>query len=338
MPDIEASHLPLSPGSEGNAVVDLSSRLVTLGLIDRARRVFDTELGGAVTTFQRSRRLHANGECDQTTWASLVEAGFKLGDRLLYRTSPMMRGDDVAELQLRLGGLGFDAGRVDGIFGPATEDAVTDFQQNVGLIADQVCGPETVAMLDRLKQRAGSTTVAGVRERRTLRHRPVDLNGSRIALVHRGNAEQLLGMLATDLIGNGADIAMLAGEDWSQLAAEVNAFDADTCIAVELVESSACEAAYFETTGFVSTGGRLLASSILAELPTTPLLPMGTLEGMTLPILRETRPPTAALRLGPAGDVTDQCALVASAVGRAILRWSESICSVDLSASTLQVK
>ena len=44
----------------------------------------------------------------------------------------MLRGDDVAELQQDLGALGFDAGRVDGIFGPRTKDALEQFQRNIG--------------------------------------------------------------------------------------------------------------------------------------------------------------------------------------------------------------
>ena len=81
----------------------------------------------------------------------------------------MLRGDDVAELQLRLGALGFDAGRVDGIFGPMTQRRSSDFQQNMGLVPDEVCGPDTVDALSRLQPRAGVGTVAGVRERHELR-------------------------------------------------------------------------------------------------------------------------------------------------------------------------
>ena len=43
---------------------------------------------------------------------------------------PDLRGDDVAELQVRLAQLGFNPGRIDGIFGPLTEDALRDFQRN----------------------------------------------------------------------------------------------------------------------------------------------------------------------------------------------------------------
>ena len=88
--------------------------------------------------------LPADGICDAPTWTALVEAGYRLGDRLLYLRSPMLRGDDVAELQRHLGALGFDAGRVDGIFGPAHRTTrSSEFQRNVGLTTDGVCGPET---------------------------------------------------------------------------------------------------------------------------------------------------------------------------------------------------
>ena len=61
----------------------------------------------AVVDFQRHRGLPASGVCDTATWMALVEAGYRAGDRLLYLRSPMLRGDDVADLQRSLGALGF---------------------------------------------------------------------------------------------------------------------------------------------------------------------------------------------------------------------------------------
>jgi N-acetylmuramoyl-L-alanine amidase len=75
---------------------------------------YDEATRRAVTDFQTAAGLEADGECDANTWSALVESSYSLGTRLLCLRSPMMRGDDVAELQLRLGALGFDAGRVDG--------------------------------------------------------------------------------------------------------------------------------------------------------------------------------------------------------------------------------
>jgi len=61
-----------------------------------------------------------------------------------------MRGDDVAALQSRLTEMGFDCGRVDGIYGSRTEAAVKEFQKSAGATVDGKCGPATIIALIRL--------------------------------------------------------------------------------------------------------------------------------------------------------------------------------------------
>lgn len=58
--------------------------------------------------------------------------------RILKLTSPMMRGDDVKLVQKRLA-----VKPVDGIYGPATEQAVKQFQKLHGLKVDGIVGPLT---------------------------------------------------------------------------------------------------------------------------------------------------------------------------------------------------
>ena len=58
--------------------------------------------------------------------------------------------------------MGFDCGRVDGLFGVETDEALRDFQRNVGLVADGTCGPATFKALNQLSARssaAGRTTM-----------------------------------------------------------------------------------------------------------------------------------------------------------------------------------
>ena len=50
--------------------------------------------------------------------------------RELYYTNPMMRGEDVEEVQARLIELKYDCGSIDGIFGQKTAKAVTKFQED----------------------------------------------------------------------------------------------------------------------------------------------------------------------------------------------------------------
>ena len=138
----------LRRGDRGNAVRDLSARLARRGFDSRgASTSSTTTLEAAVRDFQKQRGLRVDGICGPETWGALIESGFQLGDRLLYLSSPMLRGDDVAELQRRLNALGFDAGREDGILGPETETALRQFQRNAGTTADGVCGPATLAAI-----------------------------------------------------------------------------------------------------------------------------------------------------------------------------------------------
>lgn len=66
-------------------------------------------------------------------------------DKVLMFTTPRMRGNPIKKVQ-RL--LGFSGDDLDGIFGPATDLAVRNFQNAQGLVVDGKVGPATWAVLD----------------------------------------------------------------------------------------------------------------------------------------------------------------------------------------------
>ena len=138
-------------GASGDVVSQLTATLSRLSFLKSAQSEFDTDVEGAVKAFQQERGLTVTGVVDATTSRSLEEAKWKLGDRTL-RLDPnsAMRGDDVAQLQTRLVEMGFNCGRVDGIFGSQTESAVKEFQKSVGSKIDGQCGPSTVMAMVRL--------------------------------------------------------------------------------------------------------------------------------------------------------------------------------------------
>ena len=118
-----------------------------------------------IRSFQQARGLHVTGELNEATIRALDESRWKLGDRSLYlQNSPLMRGDDVAALQSRLTEMGFNSGRVDGIFGEATENAVKEFQKSVGVKVDGKCGPATIIALLRLTKIVSGGAPSALRE------------------------------------------------------------------------------------------------------------------------------------------------------------------------------
>lgn len=63
--------------------------------------------------------------------------------RYLRITDPLMEGIDVTNIQQRLSELGFYEGDITGVYDRQTAEAVSNFQQQNGLTADGIVGPDT---------------------------------------------------------------------------------------------------------------------------------------------------------------------------------------------------
>ena len=187
---------PLRAGDRGLAVLELRHRLRQLGLLttDEAAQssagqhgdagdVFDEACDHAVRSFQQQRGLRIDGVVDRETYRSLDEARWRLGDRTLsFAVRHPYVGDDVAGLQHRLTDMGFDCGRADGVFGARTENALREFQRNVGLPADGTCGPATFRALRQLARTVVGGKANELREYDRLHHGGPSMAGKLVVI------------------------------------------------------------------------------------------------------------------------------------------------------------
>jgi N-acetylmuramoyl-L-alanine amidase len=280
----------------------------------------------AVEAFQHHRGLRVDGICEQATWNTLVEASFRLGDRYLYRRAEMLRGDDVAELQQRLCSLGFDAGRVDGIFGDRTSEALSEFQRNAGLPIDGLTGGATLRELIRLESRHEEPElVSSVRARAKLRDAPRTLSGRHVAIGESGGLGSVSGALRRRLLFGGTRVTELHHPDDSTQAQQANELAVDVYIGLKLDPlTPECRTSFWSGNHDESQGGKLLAELVQRSVPVTLGIRDGGAHGMRMPILRETRMPSVLVELGPASVVVERATLLAAALSSALDEWADA--------------
>lgn len=141
--------------SSGEKVTDIQRRLKLLGYelgTTEIDGIFGTETENAVRKFQQNRGLVVTGVMDTETWQELVDAGCKIGERMLYLKYPPFRGDDVRTLQLWLKTLGFYSHDENGIFCEKTHRALVEFQKNMNIADDGIVGEETIQKLKSLER------------------------------------------------------------------------------------------------------------------------------------------------------------------------------------------
>jgi len=156
-------------GDRSDAVAVIANTLTRLGIHSNPTDLFDEGLAQAIKAFQQERGLTATGLINEITQRCLDEARWKLGDRILaLQSDSLMRGDDVSNLQDRLIQMGFNCGKVDGIYGIRTEASVKEFQKSVGVVVDGKCGPVTLISLMRLVKTVSGGAPAALRE--SVRH------------------------------------------------------------------------------------------------------------------------------------------------------------------------
>jgi N-acetylmuramoyl-L-alanine amidase len=273
--------------------------------------------------FQQVRGLRSTGTCDEETWRAIVEASWRLGDRLLMLVAPNLRGDDVAELQSILARIGFDCGRVDGIFGPATKGALEDFQHNCGLYVDGVSGPDTVRALQVVARQSGSGPgITAVRELEALTASARSLAELRVVVGQFGGLSALSRQLVRALRHRSAVVLASDEPDAAAQAAVSNRFAAAVYIGFEPRTEPITTIHYYAVPQFESAGGRSLAEAIATRCRTERVGIQPIVEGMRLPVLRETRMPAVLLAVGDVQEVLNHGAELIRVVVDALEIWA----------------
>ncbi len=287
-------------GDAGDAVSDIRARLGALGFPtdDDPEASYAEGTVDAVRDFQRSRRLNPDGVVGPDTWRALYEAGYVLGDRLLDYRRPMARGEDVADLQRQLNDLGFDAGKVDGVFGPETQRALRDFQHNRSIAEDGITGPQVLGELRLVSRDTERTGREAIREREWLRSLPRTLAGSRVYFdagcrtgEERDRAWDAANGAAIALQNHGGVPLLSRSADTAPpervRARRANRLGAEMIVSFQLpVEEPGIF--FFASSMSRSEAGALLAAEMASTLDLM-------VDGRAVPILKETRAPAVVI-------------------------------------------
>lgn len=264
--------------------------------------------------------MPATGECDEQTWSALIETSWSLGERLLFLRSPCIRGDDIAELQTQLNRLGFDCGRVDGIYDQSTVHAVCEFQRNMGLIDNGICSPEFIELLKQVGSQSGAGPgVAAVRELIELGNSDARDEARLIVGYFTGGTQLAHAVLRRAKQSH--PLTTSVDSDASSQAHAANHFGADVYIGCEVSQDTGCIIYFYEVPTFVSVGGRNLARRIAAAITSrVPELSVRTI-GVRHPVLRETQMPAVLCSMGPIDMVSLTTSSLALAITDAFDAW-----------------
>ena len=266
-----------------------------------------------IRSFQQARGLSVTGLIDEITARALEEAQWKLGDRSLnLQEPPLMHGDDVAALQSRLTEMGFDCGRVDGIYGPRTELAVKDFQKSVGATVDGKCGPATIIALIRLTKIVSGGAPSVLRESANQKNRGPALANKTIVLNPDGDDSLVYDVAVRTegrLLALGASVFLTRGATNNPSEKERIAFsnnsNADLMISLHedsyKNENAHGAATYFygsEAHGVHSIVGERFASLVQREICARTDFANCRTHAMTWELLRLTKAPAVRIDLG----------------------------------------
>jgi N-acetylmuramoyl-L-alanine amidase len=350
-------------GDTGAAVAEIRAKLGVLGLLaegegaellDPSGALFDEATDRAVRAFQQARGISVDGVVGPRTYHALDEARWRLGDRILFFVpARLMAGDDVATLQQRLLDMGFDCGRVDGLFGVETEQSLREFQRNIGVAADGTCGPATFKALTQLTRTVVGGSPHAMRDSEAITRAGPALAGKLVIIdparsdgggradhtIVYDIATRLEGRLsatgASAFLTRGPESAAADGPSEEDQASFANAAGADLLISLHVNRHPHLEASgvatYFygnDEYGHHSAVGERLADLVQREICARTDLVDCRVHPKTWDVLRRTRMPAVRVEVGYLSHAGDAARLadpafrdtLAEAIGAAVQR------------------
>jgi N-acetylmuramoyl-L-alanine amidase len=335
-------------GDTGPAVAEIRAKLARLDLLQlrpdpldplawTETAAFDDDTDRAVRAFQQQRGLTVDGVVGRTTYHALDEARWRLGDRILsYLPARLLAGDDVSALQHRLLDMGFDCGRVDGLFGVETEQALRGFQRNIGIPADGTCGPTTLKALNQLARTVVGGQPQAMRENEAINRAGPTLSG-KLVIIDPGHGGRdggvgghqlgeavlvydLASRVEGRLTATGSSAFLTRGPDGdldeTDRASFANAAGADLVISLHVDAHSnrmaaGCSTYYFgnDRIGHHSAVGERFADLVQREVcARTDLVDLRS-HPKTWDLLRRTRMPAVRIELGYLTNPSDAARL-----------------------------
>lgn len=169
---------------------------------------FDERTRGALEQFQRRSDLPVTGRVDESTWKALKKSTIEAQDGYSPAQHEGERSGAVRRTEKMLEKLGYDPGKIDGLYDARTQKAVDRFRAKKGL-GDGGVGPRVHdAMVDALKEkREGSTTALGKRLAANARSVALSMGGySSQSYCARGVSRAIEKTMGIKVWGNGNQI------------------------------------------------------------------------------------------------------------------------------------
>jgi N-acetylmuramoyl-L-alanine amidase len=166
--------------------------------------------------------------------------------------------------------------------------------------------------------------VSTVRDRERLRQAPRTLAGRRVSVGEEGGLGATVGAVRRLLVSQGALVTTHHHPEGSIQASEANAAEAEVFVGIRVGTERGCSASYYSGYRYSSAGGRRLAELLHVALATTLGLPDIGADGMSLPLLRETRMPAVICEVAPASVLVEQAPVIARAVVDSLVEWVDT--------------